>query len=65
MKDSDIDYSDNPDVSNENWALFEPFSVEKKPITIRLDADVVEYFKSMGKGYQTKINAVLKEYQKL
>jgi uncharacterized protein (DUF4415 family) len=31
--------------------------------TIRLDHDVVEWFRSMGKGYQTKINAVLKAYK--
>ena len=31
--------------------------------TIRLDADVLDYFKSMGKGYQTKINAVLRAYK--
>jgi len=34
----------------------------KKSTTIRLNADVLEYFKSQGKGWQTKINAVLQEY---
>lgn len=33
-------------------------------VTIRLDGEVLEWFKSMGKGYQTKINAVLKAYKK-
>jgi uncharacterized protein (DUF4415 family) len=31
--------------------------------TIRLDADVLDFFKAMGKGYQTKINAVLRAYK--
>jgi uncharacterized protein (DUF4415 family) len=33
-------------------------------VTIRLDGEVLEWFKSMGKGYQTKINAVLKAYKR-
>ncbi len=40
--------------------LFKP---SKKSTTIRLDADVLEWFQSMGKGYQTKINAVLRAYK--
>ncbi|MEI6876888.1 MAG: BrnA antitoxin family protein, partial [Spirochaetota bacterium] len=35
----------------------------KKSTTIRLDADVLEWFQAMGKGYQTKINAVLRAYK--
>ena len=35
----------------------------KRPTTIRLDADVLEWFQAMGKGYQTKINAVLRAYK--
>jgi len=35
----------------------------KKSTTLRLDADVVDWFQSMGKGYQTKINAVLRSYK--
>lgn len=34
----------------------------KKPISIRLDEDVIGYFKRNGKGYQSRINAVLKKY---
>ncbi len=36
--------------------------VEKVSVGIRLDNDVVEWFKNAGKGYQTRINAVLKSY---
>jgi uncharacterized protein (DUF4415 family) len=39
------------------------FRVAKKSTTIRLDADVLAWFQSMGKGYQTKINAVLRAYK--
>ena len=35
---------------------------EKTPITIRLDRDIIEWFKKHGKGYQTRINAVLRAY---
>ena len=34
----------------------------KTPVTIRLDADVLSWFKSQGKGYQTRINAVLRSF---
>src|SRR3954465_10102805 len=36
----------------------------KKPVTLRLDADVLKWFKSRGKGYQTRINAVLRSYKR-
>jgi uncharacterized protein (DUF4415 family) len=34
----------------------------KKQLTVRLDADVVAWFKSQGRGYQTRMNAVLRSY---
>jgi uncharacterized protein (DUF4415 family) len=34
----------------------------KEQITLRIDQDVVEWFKGTGKGYQTRMNAVLKSY---
>lgn len=36
--------------------------VQKKPVSIRLDEDLLDFFKSQGKGYQTRINAVLRAY---
>ncbi len=33
----------------------------KKPVTLRLDADVIEWFKASGRGYQTRINRALRE----
>ena len=34
----------------------------KKPVSIRLDEDIIRHFKSLGPGYQTRINAVLRHY---
>jgi uncharacterized protein (DUF4415 family) len=34
----------------------------KQPISIRLDADILDYFKSKGSGYQSRINSVLRHY---
>ena len=41
-----------------------PKSNPKKSTTIRLDAEVLDFFKGQGKGWQTKINAVLQDYMK-
>jgi uncharacterized protein (DUF4415 family) len=35
---------------------------KKRPISIRLDEDVIGFFKAMGPGYQTRINAVLRHF---
>jgi uncharacterized protein (DUF4415 family) len=39
-----------------------PFGSGKKVMSVRIDDDVVEWFKSQGKGYQTRMNAALREY---
>ena len=47
-----------------DWAsarLVEP--EPKKLISLRIDADIVEFFRSQGKGYQTRMNAVLRAYK--
>jgi uncharacterized protein (DUF4415 family) len=36
----------------------------KKPVTLRLDADVIEWFKKSGRGYQTRINRALRKMMK-
>ena len=36
----------------------------KQAISVRLDADVLDFFKAQGKGYQTRINMVLRSYMK-
>jgi len=35
---------------------------EKEPITVRLDTDLLDWFRDQGRGYQTRINAVLRAY---
>lgn len=58
-----IDYSDIPELDEtffRNAKLIEPST--KEQITMRIDADVLEWFKARGKGYQTRMNAVLKAY---
>ena len=61
MKQADIDLSDIPEVRD--WAgaavgkFYRPI---KKPLTLRLDADVLAWLKSQGKGYQTRINQILR-----
>jgi uncharacterized protein (DUF4415 family) len=67
MNDKDIDTSDIPELPDQNWAfakrpgLYRPV---KKPVTLRLDVDLVEWFKSHAPegGYQTAINRVLRRY---
>ncbi len=45
----------------ENAVLVNP-SAEKERISIRLDEDILEFFRAGGKGYQSRINKVLREY---
>ena len=63
MPDSEIDTSDSPEVTDWRGAvrggLYRPV---KRLTSLRLDADVVEWFKARGDGYQTRINAALREY---
>jgi uncharacterized protein (DUF4415 family) len=63
MKDEDIDLSDIPEMNDEffrNAALMMP--EPKASVTLRVDREVLDWFKSRGKGYQTRMNAVLKAY---
>lgn len=62
MSDDDIDTSDIPELDDEFFSQAELRLPMKKTITIRLDADVLEWFKSQGQGYQTRINNLLRKY---
>jgi len=63
--DSDIDTSDTPVLTDAEWAktkrvrghLYRPI---KQIITARLDGDVLEWLKSHGRGYQSRMNAILR-----
>ena len=65
--DSSIDYSEIPELTDKFWqnAVRNPFYRPiKKQLTLRLDADVVAWFKrrAAGRGYQTGINRALREH---
>ena len=62
MEDQDIDTSDTPELGDDFFQNAELRVPVKKPITLRLDADVLEWFKAGGKGYQTRINQLLRKY---
>ncbi len=66
MQDKDIDFSDAPEMTP---AMFARAIVRrglkpraKRQLTLRLDSDVLEWFKKQGRGYQTRINILLRAY---
>jgi uncharacterized protein (DUF4415 family) len=63
MPDETIDTSDIPEVLDWSDAvrggMYRPV---KRQITLRLDADLIDFFEAGGKGYQTRINAALREW---
>jgi uncharacterized protein (DUF4415 family) len=64
-----IDFSDAPELTSEQLAQLKPshyrnmanYKPIKKTVNVRLDADVIEWLQSAGKGYQTRMNAILRE----
>jgi uncharacterized protein (DUF4415 family) len=61
------DVESDPDAYflDEDWfeaATFVNPSAEKERISIRIDKDILEFFRSGGRGYQSRINKVLREY---
>ncbi|MCL2260153.1 MAG: BrnA antitoxin family protein [Fibromonadales bacterium] len=70
IDDSEIDTSDIPALSAEQLARFVPakllnrslYRPVKVPVKVNYDADILEWFKSFGKGYQTRMNSALREY---
>ena len=64
LPDSEIDYSDIPPLDEKFWqnAVRNPFyKPTKASTTVRVDSDVLAWLKSQGKGYQTRMNAILRE----
>jgi uncharacterized protein (DUF4415 family) len=57
---ADPDWADFMDVDWSNAVAVYP--QPKNPVSIRLDSDVLDFFKASGKGYQTRINAVLRHF---
>jgi uncharacterized protein (DUF4415 family) len=64
LKDSRIDYTDVPAQPRGGWTR--PGTLvsteNKQQVTVRLDADVLAFFKGTGKRYQSRINAALRDY---
>lgn len=61
--DEKIDYSDIPELDNEFWknaVLVEPDKTQA--VTLRVKKSILDTYKSLGKGYQTRMNAVLESY---
>ena len=61
--ESEIDYSDIPATARKEWAgavrgkFYRPI---KRQLTVRIDADVIAWLRSHGKGYQSRLNAILR-----
>lgn len=64
IKDKDIDYSDIPELDEKNfWAKAElRMPGNKERITVRIDHDILEWLRNQGPGYQTRMNAILRQY---
>ena len=61
--DKGISYKDSPATTREFWEDATVFMPQHKiHLSLRLDEDIVNYFKKQGAGYQSRINAVLKAY---
>ena len=67
LKDKDLDFSDIPEITPEMFARavirrgLKPVP-RKEQLTLRLDGDVLQWFKKQGRGYQTRINQLLRAY---
>jgi uncharacterized protein (DUF4415 family) len=63
IKKHKIDFSDIPETDEAFWKNAKVVWPNKKTsISIRLDTDILSFFKKQGRGYQSKINAVLRSY---
>jgi uncharacterized protein (DUF4415 family) len=62
--DAEIDFSEMPELDEKFWrnAVRNPFyRPVKKQLTVRLDADVIAWLRRQGKGYQTRMNGLLRQ----
>jgi uncharacterized protein (DUF4415 family) len=68
MKDKDIDLSDAPELTPDMFARavvrrsLKQIKSRKVQLTVRVDSDVLDWYRSYGRGYQTQINALLRAY---
>lgn len=62
--ESEIDFSDAPATSAEDWeaaARGKFYRPVKHQLTVRIDADILDWLKSDGKGYQSRLNDILRK----
>ncbi|HEV2336321.1 MAG TPA: BrnA antitoxin family protein [Stellaceae bacterium] len=58
-----LDDPDNPPMTEDDWKNARVVWPQgKAPVTLRLDRDIIAWFKARGRGYQTRINAVLRGF---
>ena len=64
LRDEDIDLSDIPEQTGGGWRRVSELvpAENKQQITLRLDADVIAFFRGTGRRYQSRINAALRDY---
>jgi len=57
--DSEIDFSDIPEMTDEQWEAARRRGFYRS-VTLQIDADVLAWLKSKGKGYQSRMNEILR-----
>lgn len=62
MEDDAIDTSDIFELDDKFFQNAELLIPAKQPVTLRIDEDVLVWFKAQGRGYQTRINKLLRHY---
>ena len=63
MPESEIDTTDMPPITDWSKAVRGPFYRPiKRPLSLRVDADIIDWFQRQGQGYQTRMNTVLRQY---
>ena len=62
MRDEDVDTSEIPELDKDFFKKAVIWPGTKKQITLRLDPDVIEFFRKRGRGYQAMMNTVLRKY---
>jgi uncharacterized protein (DUF4415 family) len=63
MPESEIDTADMPPITDWSNAVRGPFYRPiKRPLSLRIDADIVDWFQRQGQGYQTRMNFALREF---
>ena len=68
MKSKEVDLSDAPELTLDMFAKavvrrgLKPPVQRKVQVTVRVDSDVLEWYRARGRGYQTQINALLRAY---